>query len=198
VSAFGFAAEFRQDAAGGFRVQERDLHSFGPGTRIPVDQLHPLRSRIREGRGQILHRKGNVMDPLSPLFDEHPDGSGRIGAFEQFNLRTTDKEECGSDFLVRDIFHCVAAKPQNAFVVLPRLVDAADGDADVFDVGNGHGESFEFGVSYSPKTSRNVLQISPIVAYAFTASRIGGIRLASDAAAVRSAESRATTAAASR
>ena len=79
------------------------------------------------------------MDAFAFLFDELADRAFRIGRFEQFDLRLADLEEGGTNLLFLDFLDGVALQAQLLFPEGNGLVQAFDGNAEVFDMRDVHG-----------------------------------------------------------
>ena len=120
-------------------MQEGDVESFGTLARRFVDQLHPLARHFIQTGLQTIDSKCQVVDAFAFLFDELADRAFRIGRFEQFDLRLTDLEEGGTNLLFLDFLDGVALQTKLFFPEGNGLVQAFDGNAEVFDMRDVHG-----------------------------------------------------------
>ena len=115
-------------------VEEADVQTFSPLTRLLVDQLDALISELLQRFVSVRHSESDVVDTFPTLLDELCDGAFGRGSFEQFDLRLTDLEEGRLNLLVCYFFDVVALQTEDAFIIRQRCFDTLYGDAKMLDV----------------------------------------------------------------
>ena len=129
-------AKFGQHAAGRFGMQEGDAQSLGTRTWGLVDEtdaqllgLFEVTLDVLDGEGDVVHTAASVV-----LLDESGDGALRAGGLQKLDFGLTAAQESGLHLLVGDFFNGVALGAKQFFEERNGLVQACDGDSNVFNV----------------------------------------------------------------
>jgi len=100
-----FLAKFDQDTQAGFGMQEGDIRSMRAGTGFLVDQTDAVRFNGAEGRGEVIHGKGKMLDAFTLIFDKFGDRAVFGGRAEQFYPGVSAGEESYFNFLAGHFFN---------------------------------------------------------------------------------------------
>src|SRR5438128_11997889 len=88
----GAIDELDEHAAGGARVQERDI-ALGAVARLAVDQLDAALREPREGGTQVVDDVAQVMErALAPLGEEARDAGLRVGRLDELDARVRRRQ----------------------------------------------------------------------------------------------------------
>ena len=138
----GVFAEFHKGAHSGFRVEEGDVEAFCAFAGCLVNRAAALFFCFGQGVGNAVgYCECHVLYAAATAVvgNEFGDGAVFSCAFEKFDFGLADLEEGCAHFLVCHFFYCEAFKTENVFVERNGFVEGGYRDADVFDMGNIHG-----------------------------------------------------------
>ena len=127
-------AKLRQDALGGFRMQESDGHALGTLAGRSVDQTDALGGCIGQLLLDILAGECHVVDTDALVLDELGDGRFGRRRLEQLDLRLAQLEERRADFLVGNLFDRITFQTQYVFPIGNRLIQTFDCNAKMLNV----------------------------------------------------------------
>ena len=133
----GVLAELDESAYRALGVQESDVEAFGALAGSLVDEAAALGLDFGEGVGHaVLDGESDVLDAAAAAVvgDELGDRAVLAGAFEELDFGLAYLEEGGAHFLVSHFFDGEAFEAEHVFVERNGLVEAGNGDADVFDM----------------------------------------------------------------
>lgn len=139
----GVFAEFNQGAYCGLGVKESDVESFSAFAGSFVDEAAAFTFEFAQSVGHaVFNCESYVLDASATAVvgDKLADGAVFRCAFEQLEFGLAYLEESGAHFLVSYFFDGEAFEAKHFFVEGDCLVEAGNGDADVFDMRNIHGE----------------------------------------------------------
>ena len=129
-------AKFGQHAEGRFRVQEGDAQALGALARGLVDKADAQFLGLFQVAFDVLDAEGDVVHAAAPVvvLDELGDGAFGAGGLQKFDFGLAAAQESGLHFLVGDFFDGVALGAKQFFKERNGLVQARDGDSNVFNV----------------------------------------------------------------
>src|SRR2546428_793811 len=159
------------------RVDERDEPSLRSRAWLRVDELESALPESGHLLANVLAREREMMESLSPTFDEPCDRTVGLEGLEELDMNGPGPEEGHADALRRHLFREVRLQPEAA-ISLERVLEALHRNADVVG-GSDHTSCLGL---YVPNTVRMTSLISPSVALARTESKIAGTRFPSDRA----------------
>lgn len=132
--AFWFFADFGENSAGAFRVEETDIEAFGTLAGALVNQADALFAKFREGVGGIVNAVSDVMDAFAALFNESGDGALFGSGFQKLDFGLSNHEKGGFNLLVGHLFNGVALQSKHVFVKGNCIFQTLNGDANVFNM----------------------------------------------------------------
>jgi hypothetical protein len=129
-------AKFRQNAAGRFGMQEGDAQSFGALAGSLVDEadagflgLFKVAFKVFHGESDMVHTALAVV-----LLNESGDGAFGAGRLQKLDFGLAAAQKSGLHFLVGNFFNGIALGAKQLFKERNGLVQACDGDSNVFNV----------------------------------------------------------------
>ena len=136
-------AKFGQHAKGRFRVQEGDAQAFGAFARGLVDKTDAQFFGLFEMAFDILDAESNVVHATTSVvvLDELGDGAFGRSGFQKLDFSLAAAQESGLYFLVSYFFNGIALGAKQFFKERNGLVQACDGDSNVFNVRGLHNYS---------------------------------------------------------
>ena len=117
-------------------MQEGDAQALGARTRGLVDEadasflgFFKVAFKVFHGESDVVHAALTVV-----LLDESGNGAFGAGRLQKFDFGLAAAQESGLHFLVSDFFDGIALGAQQFFEERNGLVQACDGDSNVFNV----------------------------------------------------------------
>lgn len=132
--AFWFFADFGENTAGTFRVEEPDVETFGALAGALVNQTDALFAKFSERIGGIVNAECDVMDAFTALFNESGDGALFGSGFQKLDFGLSNHEKGGFYLLVGHLFDGVALQSKYVFVIGNCIFQTLNGDANVFNM----------------------------------------------------------------
>ena len=130
-------AEFCEDAAGRFWMEEGDVQPLSTLTGLLVDEAYALLRNFGKTFGHtVLHAEGYVVYALVALVEPLLDGALGACRLQQLQLHLATAQESGLHLLVFNNFCCITLQAQHVCEERQALFDALDGNAQMLNVGN--------------------------------------------------------------
>ena len=117
-------------------MQEGDAQAFGTAARGLVDEADAQFLGLFEMTFDILHGESDVVHATTTVvvLDELGDGAFGAGGLQKLDFGLAAAQESGLHFLVGDFFDSIALGAKQRFKERNGLVQACDGDSNVFNV----------------------------------------------------------------
>jgi hypothetical protein len=119
-------------------MDECDLEPEQAGSRLAVDELGSGGGELGNGVADVLDLVGDVVHPRPALGEEPADSRVIARRGEQLDPGGADEERRGLDALVGHARPMLDPGGEEPLVRRDRLVEVADGDAEVMDAARGH------------------------------------------------------------
>jgi hypothetical protein len=126
---------FEEDAVGAGGVDEEVEVAAGSDLNVFGDEAGSLGFEGFEGAGDVVDVEGDVVEAFAAFGEEAADGRVQLGRFEELYAGFACGDHGDADLLLLYGFF-VNDGEAKGFVELACLGDAADGDADVVDLGH--------------------------------------------------------------
>ena len=112
-------------------MQKRNQFISGAFKRHFMNQTHACVRCLLQLPDHIINTKCDVVDTFAILFQELCDRTFRRSRLKQFNVNLTRFKERGANFLRFDFFTAMQMQAKCFFIILDRIIETVDGDAEV-------------------------------------------------------------------
>jgi hypothetical protein len=112
-------------------MDERHERTFGPGSRLLIDQANTALSQVPQGSANVIHPQRNVMQAGTTALEKTGNRRFRSGGFEQLERRVSHRQEMRPHMLGFDIFRSVDIEAKTIAKERERRPNIAYRDPDV-------------------------------------------------------------------
>jgi hypothetical protein len=119
-------------------MHERNLVAAEPGPRRRLDDVRPLRSKIADGLGDVVHGEAHVVHPGPAVRQKTPDRRGVLEGRDELDATRAQAEVHGLDALIVQAAAQLDLGAEQGAICLHGLVEVLDREGDVVDVTHVH------------------------------------------------------------